>query len=103
MRRVWGHIEGNNLAFLVEILESERLVALVAIKNQQPVATHCPCLCMLDKVLQPGKTKLVRCLAVTTDAYSLVLRVVVLGLVVVLCFKDKEGRDNLALCVNSGN
>ena len=45
---------------------------------------------MLDKVLQLGKTKLVRCLAVITNAYPLVLRVVVLYLVVVLCFKDKE-------------
>ena len=33
VRRVWRHAEGNNLAFLAEILESERLVALVAIKN----------------------------------------------------------------------
>jgi hypothetical protein len=46
---------------------------------------------VLDKVLQLGKTKLVCCLAVVADTYSLILRVVViLGLVVVLCFKDKE-------------
>jgi len=67
-------------------------VALVAINNKQAVTTYCASLCVLDKVLQPGKTELVRCPAVVADTYPPILRVVViLGLVVVLCFKDKEG------------
>jgi hypothetical protein len=47
---------------------------------------------MLDKVLQPGKTKLIGSPAVLTDANPPIWGVVViLGLVVVLCFEDEEG------------
>ena len=34
VRGVRRHTEGNNLAFLAEILEFKRLVALVAVNNQ---------------------------------------------------------------------
>jgi hypothetical protein len=44
-------------------------VALIAIKNKQLVTTNYTGLCMLDKVLQPGKTKLICCLAVLADTY----------------------------------
>jgi hypothetical protein len=47
------HIESNYLVLLTQILEGKQLVALVAINNQQPVATYCPSCCMLDEVLQP--------------------------------------------------
>jgi hypothetical protein len=88
---VWRHAEGDNIAFLTQILEGERLVALMAINNKQLVTTHCASLCMLDKVLQLCKTKLVCCLAILTNSYPLIFRVVILGLVIVLCLKDKKG------------
>ena len=45
--------------FLAVILEILRLVALVAINNQEPVRTQGPLLRMPVKVLQPLKAKLV--------------------------------------------
>jgi hypothetical protein len=94
MGGVWRHIESNNLAFLTEVLKLKRLVALMAINNEQPVTAHCTSLCMLDKVLQLGKTKLISGPAVLADAYPPIWWVVVVpGLVVVLCFEDEEGWD----------
>jgi hypothetical protein len=100
---VWRHAEGDNVAFLTQILEGERLVALMTINNKQPVTTYSLSLCMLDKVLQPCKTKLVCCPAILTNSYSLILRVVILGLVMVLCLKDKEGWDRPPHRVNASN
>jgi hypothetical protein len=89
---VWRHTESNNLAFLTEVLELKQLVALIAVNNKQLVTAYCTSLCIVDKVLQLGKTKLVSSPAVLTDANPPILWVVViLGLVVVLCFKDEEG------------
>ena len=48
-----GHADGNYLVFLTEILESERLVTLVAVDNEQHMAAHPPLLNLLDKMLQP--------------------------------------------------
>ena len=50
---MWRHAEGNDLVLLTEILEGKRLVALVAINDKQPMATHPTAFCMLGKVLQP--------------------------------------------------
>jgi hypothetical protein len=69
---VWRHTESNNLAFLVEVLELKQLVALIAVKNKQLVTAYCISLCILDKVLQLGKTKLVGGLAVLADANPLI-------------------------------
>jgi hypothetical protein len=58
------------------------------------VTAYCTSLCMLDKVLQPGKTKLVSGPAVLADANPPIWWAVVIpGLVVVLCFEDEEGWD----------
>ena len=104
MGGVWRHTESNNLAFLTEVLELKRLVALMTVNNEQPVTAHCSSLCMLDKVLQPGKTKLVGSPAVLADPNPPVFWVVdVPGLVVVLCFEDKEGWDRPAYCVNTSD
>jgi hypothetical protein len=45
------HAEGDYLPLLAELVEIERVVALVTVKNQQAVATNNPPLCMLVKVL----------------------------------------------------
>ena len=64
----------------------------MAVNNQQPIATYSSSLCVVDKVLKLGKTKLICSPAVLTDPNPPVFWVVdVPGLVVVLCFKDKEG------------
>jgi hypothetical protein len=64
----------------------------MTVNNKQLVTAYCTSLCMLDKVLQLGKTKLISGLAVLADANPPILWVVVIpGLVMVLCFKDKEG------------
>jgi hypothetical protein len=66
-------------------------VALITINNKQLVTAYCTSLCILDKVLQLGKTKLISSLAVLANTNPLILWVVViLGLVIVLCFKDEE-------------
>jgi hypothetical protein len=44
----------------------------MAVNNKQLVTAYCMSLCMLDKVLQPGKTKLIGSLAVLTDANPLI-------------------------------
>jgi hypothetical protein len=62
----------NNLAFFTEVLELKQLVALIAVNNKQLVTAYCISLCMLDKVLQPGKTKLISSLAVLADANPLI-------------------------------
>jgi hypothetical protein len=104
MRGVWRYTESNNLAFFTEVLELKRLVALIAVNNKQPVTAYCMSLCMLDKVLQLGKTKLVGGLAVLADANPPIWGVVViLGLVVVLCFEDEEGWDRLPYSVDASD
>jgi hypothetical protein len=79
-------------------------MALVAVDNQQLIATYSSSLCVVDKVLKPGKTKLIYSLAVLTNPNSLVFWVVdVPGLVVVLCFEDKEGWDRPAYRVDTSD
>jgi hypothetical protein len=79
-------------------------MALIAIKNKQPATTHCTGLYMLDKVLQPGKTKLIGSLAVLANANPLILWVVVIpGPVVMLCFEDEEGWNRPAHGVNASD
>jgi hypothetical protein len=104
MRGMWRHTDRNNLAFLTEILELKRLVALMAVNNKQLVTAYCTSLCMLDEVLQPGKTKLIGSPAVLADANPPIWGVVVIpGLVVVLCFEDEEGWDRLPYSVDTSN
>jgi hypothetical protein len=76
----------------------------MAVNNKQPVTAYCTSLCMLDKVLQPGKTKLICCLAVLADANPPIRWVVViLGLVVVLCFENEEGWDRPPYSVDASD
>jgi hypothetical protein len=51
MRRVTRHAESSNLVLLAVLLEFERVVAIVAVNNEQPVPANIAPLCMLIKVL----------------------------------------------------
>jgi hypothetical protein len=56
------HAESNNLIIFVVILELQRVIALMAVNNEQLVAANYSLLCMPIKVLQPRKPKLIsRC------------------------------------------
>jgi hypothetical protein len=44
------HIEGDNVVFPADILESDRVVGLMAVKDEQPVATNCTLSVMLNKM-----------------------------------------------------
>jgi hypothetical protein len=48
---VGRHAEGDNLTFLVVLLEIERVVALIAVDYKQAVYANSAPLCMLIKVL----------------------------------------------------
>ncbi len=103
MQRVQRYIESNNITFLIQILEGKRLIALITINNKQLVTTYSLSLYILDKVLQLCKTKFIYYLAILTNFYSLILRVIILGLVIVLCLKDKEKQNRLLYRVNTSN
>ena len=104
VRRVWRHAEGDDLVLLTEILEVKRLVALVAVNNEQHMATYPPLLYLLNKVLQPGQTNLVGSPAVVANPNApMRLQVRVPGRVVVLCFKDEVGCDCPAHRVDTGD
>jgi hypothetical protein len=104
VRRVWRHTEGNYLVLLAKSLKGERLVAPAAVDYKQHVATHPPPLYLLNKVLQPGYTNLVRSPAVTTNPNApLRLQIREPGRVVVLCFEDKVGRYCPAHRVDGGD
>jgi hypothetical protein len=76
----------------------------MAVNNKQPVTAYYTSLYMLDKVLQPGKTKLIGSPAVLTDANPPIWGFVVIpGLVIVLCFEDEEGWDRPPYSVNTSN
>jgi hypothetical protein len=63
----------DNLVISAVLLEIQRIVALMAINNQQTVATNSTRLCMRVKVLKLVKTKLVVSLAVLRDSTNLIL------------------------------
>jgi hypothetical protein len=103
---MWRHIESIDIILLTDYLEFERVVALMAVNNQQPTRAYCPPLCMLIKVPQLYNTKLVCCLAVVTNCNSLIawyIVVLVLGREVVLTGEDDEGWDCPPSSVDSLN
>jgi hypothetical protein len=68
------HADSDNLVLLIVLLECERVVALMAVDNKEPISAYNPLLCMLIKVLQPLQPKLIYRLAVLRDCNNLVLR-----------------------------
>jgi hypothetical protein len=45
------HADSDNLVILAVLLEFERVVALMAVNNEEPMSAYNPPLCMLIKVL----------------------------------------------------
>jgi hypothetical protein len=48
---VQRHIDSNNLILLIVLLEYERVVALIAVNNKEPISAYNPLLYILIKVL----------------------------------------------------
>jgi hypothetical protein len=59
------HAQGNNLVFLAVVLKILRLVALIAVDNEEPIGAYYPAFSMLVKVLQLLKAKLICCLSIS--------------------------------------
>jgi hypothetical protein len=68
------HAYSDNLVLLTVLLEIERVVALMAVDNEEPISAYNPLLCMLIKVLQPLQPKLICRPAVLRDCNNPVLR-----------------------------
>ena len=71
---MWRHVESDDFPFFAELPEFERLVALMAVENQQSMRPNSIILCMRVKVLQPLNTKLVVRPTVITDCDNLIAR-----------------------------
>jgi hypothetical protein len=48
---VQRHVDSNNLVLLIVLLECERVVALIAVNNKEPISAYNPPLYILIKVL----------------------------------------------------
>ena len=46
VRRVWRHAESDNLIILAVMLEFDRVVALMAVENEQAILSSSTTLCM---------------------------------------------------------
>ena len=100
MRR---HTERKDIILLAELLKFKRVVALIAIKDEQPTRANHLALCVLDEVLQPLNSNLISSLAVVADCDSLVAGniLLILGREVVLALEDDEGWDSLPCRVDA--
>ena len=75
MRR---HAEHKYVILLAELLKLKRVVALMAIKDEQPTRPNHLAICMLNKVLQPVNSYLVSRPAIIADSDSPVARDILL-------------------------
>jgi hypothetical protein len=97
------HAQRVDVVLLAELLKFKRVVALMAIKDQQPTRSNHLALYMLDKVLQPFNSYLVGCPAIIAYSDSPVARDVFLGpgRQAVLTGKDDKRWDSPASSVDS--
>jgi hypothetical protein len=98
------HTDSNNLVLLAVFLEFERVIALVAINNEELVAANYLLLCMRIKVLQPLKTKLISRPAVLRDCNNPILGYSILlvpGREVVAALEDDKGWNSLSRRVDA--
>jgi hypothetical protein len=96
------HAQRVDIVLLAELLKFQRVVALMAIKDQQLMRSNHLALYMLDKVLQPLNSYLVGCPAIIAHSNSPVTWDVFLGpdRQVVLTGKDDKQWDSPASSVD---
>ena len=100
MRR---HVERDNVVLLAMELKFGRVVALVAIEDQQPVFAFCTRCCMEVEVLDPIQAYYIGGPAIIGSRNAPVGWEVALGIPVgevVLCGQDDEGGDSLVSRAN---
>ncbi len=74
MQQVERHAESDDLLFCIQILEIERLVALVAVNYEEPMCSHCAHFCVLIEVLEPRNSMYICCSAVVADSNDPIMR-----------------------------
>jgi hypothetical protein len=72
------HAELVDTVLLAKLLKLKGVVALMAIKDRQPIRPNYLTLCMLDEVLQLVNSYLVSCPAIVADCDSPVARNILL-------------------------
>lgn len=102
MRGMRRHTEGDSLVVLAELIKLWCSVALVAVKDKQPVRPSSVRFCMYVEVLNPLKAKLVGCPSIVTNTDNPVRRDILIpaGLVE-LSFQDYKGWKTPAGRVNT--